>query len=280
MSASLAESTARKIMAAEGRQKVVAIYGGEPMIHFGVMSRLMATARECASKSGQGLSLSVATNGLLLKASHFRFFREQSVHLCISVGGADHDQSRRDVHDGPTRAATLKAMDVAIQEMPVQSITALLCVGPGNAGTWDEEAQELAERGYENFNLEIIQGVNWTSAKRREFSRAFRRHAQWLGARLMGKHPIYLQSLNQKLAESLRIASTEVIEILPDGRTSLLPYPFAHRPELRRTDHGAEVLASRDILSGRLARRFLHLAARRPLYRDYIRDAVLRSLRD
>ncbi len=79
----------------------ITFYGGEPLLEFDLLQRLVAFANERAAVLGKKVAFSVTTNGTLLKDEVTDFLVEHDFHITISFDGARNSHNRyRKFRDG------------------------------------------------------------------------------------------------------------------------------------------------------------------------------------
>ncbi|MDR3216596.1 MAG: thioether cross-link-forming SCIFF peptide maturase [Clostridiaceae bacterium] len=68
-------------------------FGGEPLMNFGVVKKIVAYGRETAAKFGKNIGFTMTTNGVLLNAEAREYLNREMDNVVISIDG------RREVHD-------------------------------------------------------------------------------------------------------------------------------------------------------------------------------------
>ena len=76
-------------------------FGGEPLLNFELIRKVVPIAREYAHKIGVGVSFGITTNGSLMTEEINRFLIDEEFQVKVSVDGSAPDQNRlRKFHDG------------------------------------------------------------------------------------------------------------------------------------------------------------------------------------
>lgn len=70
-----------------GRKIAFSFFGGEPLLSFDLLKKIIGYIRKKEREAKKPISLSVTSNGTLLTEPILDFFREESVDLCISIDG-------------------------------------------------------------------------------------------------------------------------------------------------------------------------------------------------
>jgi len=83
------------------RELGISFFGGEPLLNFPLMRKLVPYARKNAVERGKMMSFSMTTNGSLLTDEIIAFIREEEIHPLISFDGPPEVQnSQRPFKDG------------------------------------------------------------------------------------------------------------------------------------------------------------------------------------
>ena len=260
------------VLALPGRRHRIDIYGGEPLAYFDRLKQVVEEIRAQSRAARKTVRCAVATNGTLLRAAHLDFFRKNEVEVCISLEGPGQGGQRIYADGRESRDEAWRGARLALKKMPPSLLTGLLCVHPSQAAGMDEDFDSLVRCGFRGVNLEVILGVPWTEARKRDFSLRFGAIARRIHADIESGERVFLQSVCRHF---LPVPPSQGAEIYPDGKPGPVPYPFAHLPADRKVSslEGTDVLALRDRLSLRLARDILRKAARNAAYSRYVRAA-------
>ena len=79
-----------------GNKKILIIYGGEPLLYFNLLKKIIIFAQRRAEALKKFLIVSLGTNGILLNQNQLNFFKETNTKLAISIDGQKkfHDKFR------------------------------------------------------------------------------------------------------------------------------------------------------------------------------------------
>ena len=146
VSAADARRAVDMLMESDGTEKRLEIYGGEPLLKFGLLKKTVDYAASASVRCGKKLSLSVATNGLLADAEKLEFLKSRRVNLSVSVSGsgASHDACRV-YPDGRGSFSTLKEkIRLILSVMSPLDVVALQCAAPSGAASLSEDLAALA----------------------------------------------------------------------------------------------------------------------------------------
>lgn len=135
-----------RIFGAQG----VGIHGGEPLIHFGQLSKLILAVRERFPDFQIGLS----TNGTLVDDRIASFLEENHVYTSVELdGGAkNHNLYKRYANGAGSYADTIRGIDCLIRH---NALAAIECTIGESCGTnYDEIAREIQAR-YKNIPITV-----------------------------------------------------------------------------------------------------------------------------
>jgi uncharacterized protein len=97
-------ATAQKIVdfvmkiALPGRRAEFSFFGGEPLLRFDLIEKIVGYIRAKESETGKPVSLSVTSNGTLLRQPILEFFKKEAIDLCVSIDGPAQVHDRNRVH--------------------------------------------------------------------------------------------------------------------------------------------------------------------------------------
>lgn len=75
------------LLESRGREKLLMIYGGEPLLYFNLLKRIINFAQKKAKLLKKSLIISVGTNCILLDQEKLDFFKKTNTKLAISLDG-------------------------------------------------------------------------------------------------------------------------------------------------------------------------------------------------
>lgn len=155
-----------------GRDKFLAIYGGEPLLNFSLVEKMAPYARRKAKELRKKLIISLCTNALALEKKHLDFMKELDVKLVISLVGKEeyHDRYRSFENGDGSYVATIEKLPLISSVLPRDSLGVAFCVFPSTAEHVRENFLHCLELGFKCLNFEIIREYDaWTSAKIESF---------------------------------------------------------------------------------------------------------------
>lgn len=230
------------LLSSPGRLKRLELYGGEPFLKFELLKRVVGYAQSLAARSGKQLSVSVASNGLVLDKERLAFIRGNRVNLSISISGSrlNHDLTRvypggrgsfRDL--GKKLVAVFSALDR-------EDVVALECVAPAAAATLGSDLRQLVKKGFRVINVECVHGGTWSPAALAALERSLNSFSCWLSAAI--KRGLFVAP--EPFLEFIRVRDSgrgldcplyRDLELYPDGTLSFYPFAFIDYPAKKKT---------------------------------------------
>lgn len=110
--------------------------GGEPLLNFDVLKFVVEYLETKGRDSGKPITISLATNGLLLTADVLAYFSEKNIHACLSIDGPKHihDALRVTREGSPTYDQLIGKITVIrnheVHTKPLFPITAIATLSP------------------------------------------------------------------------------------------------------------------------------------------------------
>jgi len=234
----MSEITAKKAIELSlylpGDSKLIMFYGGEPLICFDLLKRLINFSIIMAKELKKNIFLSIATNGILLTKEKLVFFKKTGTKISISIdGGLGCHNRMRVFADG--RGSFRKVYDkinLAFRELGAENVSALFGVAPSCVNQMYDNLLFLVNLGFKNINIEPIQGPHylWGSEEKRYFLRQLHRFAKHMYESIISGKFIFLSSINRQLQNN-RLSTPKRkcpffnnLEVYPDGEITFSPF--------------------------------------------------------
>ena len=235
----------RLLVGSPGAEKKLELYGGEPLLRFERVRRIMDDARDQARAAGKDLSISLATNGVAVSDGQLRFLRSRGVKLSVSFSGTDgvHDRFRKTGAGKGSFRRVVANLPRVFSILGKYAVDAIFCVHPEGVGTMARDFEALMGLGFEHVNIEVVHGFAWTRRARREFSRQLGLIGETVLARIRSGRRVFLDTFFDFLDPGLKRFGAcpfyRDLEMFPGGEYSFYPYPFVARAEAGRVAVGS-----------------------------------------
>lgn len=216
-----------------GRQKLLYFYGGEPLMYFGLLRRLILYAQKKSLKSNKKLTISIGTNGILLKQQYLDFFKQNHVRMALSIDGdMDTHDSNRIFKDGKGSFSALAGKIGLIKRiLPKRYVYISCCVHPNNAHKIFDNFIYLTKLGFRNFSIEpICVTAVWDGDKTSLFLANFRKIVKFLYEEAKNNNFFFLSSINRVFNSYLKKKNisncpfARRLEIWPSGNIYFSPF--------------------------------------------------------
>lgn len=222
-----------------GRTKTLEIYGGEPLMEFELVKKIIAAAQAQARRLGKTLAVSVASNGVLAGPAQLDWLAARGARFAVSFSGSgrSHDHTRRFAGGRGSHALVEKKVPLFLKKMG-ENLHVILCVHPRRAAAVHGDFLALAGDGFRNIGIECVHGVPWRAADYRAFEAGMKKIAAYTLAHAGGRDPVVLEPLlelfrDKEFAHNF-CPFLRDLELFPDGMLSFYPYPFLRTAAQRR----------------------------------------------
>ena len=215
----------------KGKKKILEIYGGEPLLEFKLLKKIVALAQKKALKKKKELFVSVASNGVLIKRKHLAYMAENNIRLSISLSGTKetHDMVRK-FPGGEGSYIEIKKKIPDILAKLGEKLHIIFCVHPLRSSFVYEDFKALVGMGIKNIGIECVHGFSWKKTDYEAFSKGMEKIISYVIKKVQAGDFILLESLMEAFREKKYdndfCPFLRDLEMFPDGALSLYPYPF------------------------------------------------------
>ncbi|MBM3252271.1 MAG: radical SAM protein [Candidatus Omnitrophica bacterium] len=222
------------LLKSKGRDKLLSLYGGEPLLNFELIKKICPYATNLAKKFNKKLDISICTNGTLLTKKHLSFFRDFNVKLIISLVGKDiyHDRFRKFKFNKNTYKTIYGNLQLVFKVIPRENLGVSFCIFPSLIDKIEENFSHLVDLGFTYINFEIIREYqHWTSDITDKFSLTLGRILNFIIKNIPQKRFIYLNPINWEIKHSIisRYLKGDCLfayslEVYPKGELAFSPF--------------------------------------------------------
>ncbi len=228
-----AEKAARLLMASPGREKRLEIYGGEPFLKFELVKKIVELAGDLQKEYSKKLSISIATNALLLDQEKLEFLKANHINISISISGSQksHDLNRKFPNGKGSYKKLKKKLKEVFNALDAKDIVALICVDPKNSGVLYSDFLKVASLGFKVINIECVHGFEWSESDFLNLKSNLLKIKKHILAEIEKNNFIYLEPFLEFLhskgeKDGADCPFSKDLELYPDGSYSFYPYSF------------------------------------------------------
>ncbi len=261
-----AEEVIKAFILSPGREKQLLLYGGEPLLYFNLLKKIIIFAQSLAKQKNKQLAVSLATNGTLIKRENLKFFQEHNVKLAISIDGKKetHNRFRVFKNGKGSFSRVIKKLPMIFKNLKQENICALMAVHPSEVEKMYGNFIYLIKTGFKSINIEPIQTVTWGEKEKKDFLSCLGKISDHIVREIKNKRFIFLNSVSRILnkKEDLR----KNVEISVSGERALSCFDFY--PDIH---FDKNIIKLRNTASQKIARTFEKNAKTRSRFREYIK---------
>jgi len=240
MTLETAQKSIEFFLGSKGKDKILKIYGGEPLLNFEVIKKAVFYAKKTARKKNKNLTLSLCTNAVLLNPVHVDFFKKNKFQLAISFDGSKqtHDKFRKFPNGTGTFDKITENFKFLFKNINRRDMAANMAVVPSEAKNMFKNFKYILNTGFDTLNIEPIYGFEkWTINKHKQFQKEMEFTVFFILSQIYKKNFIFLTTVNRELKyKTLSKLKNGVClfhqfpEIYPDGRIGFSSF-FLNLPQ-------------------------------------------------
>lgn len=222
------------LLCSPGVDKLLSLYGGEPLLEKGLIMKIVEYAKRKAAKNKKKLTISICSNLTILDDEMVEFIKINDIKVTVSLFGSklQHDKHRINSMGRGTYDVVVGNLTNLAKRVPRRNIGISFCVIPSLTGLVEENFSHILSLGFFNINFEIIQDFKpWKSDSIREFSIGFSNILLDVVKRIGPSGNVYINTINWELAESKLSEIQQVhcqakynIEVYPSGKMAFSPF--------------------------------------------------------
>lgn len=230
-----AEGAVNFFLGSPGDSKILMILGGEPLLCFSLLKKIISFSIEKAYDFKKKLVISLATNGILFEKKHIAFLKKHNVKVSISIDGKEytHNNNRVFKNGKGTFKTISRKLPLVLNNIDSGDICALLGVDTQSAKAMFNNFIYLNKLGFESINIEPIQGVHWVKRDKAIFIINLKKILQYLLRNIKKGNFVFLNSvsreLNNKILSNYSRSTClfyQDISVYPQGEIAFLPFLF------------------------------------------------------
>lgn len=234
MDLATAQKAVDLLIQAEGRDKLLSIYGGEALLNFGLLEELCPYAAAEGSKSNKNLTITVCTNSTLLTKAHLSLFKKYNLKLIISMAGdrISHDRFRKFYNRKGSYGTIKRRLPLVFESIPPENIGVAFCIFPSLVDKIEKNFQHLIGLGFRYVNFEIIRDFQaWSPEKIRRFVLELNKVIKNIFRSASKNNFIFLNPINweikyRTIRQSLGVSCPfhYKLEVYPAGEMAFSPF--------------------------------------------------------
>jgi uncharacterized protein len=150
----------------EAEQVGLTLWGGEPLLAFELIRRLVPYARSRADALGKQLGVAIPTNVTLLTGEMVDWLRQHDVRLSLSLDGAEAAQARRLTAGGRSSWPVVQEKLRLIHERYGDRLPGVrMTVSPQTAGDFHTNVRFFLDQGFRQVYFAPVVEAPWSEAE-------------------------------------------------------------------------------------------------------------------
>jgi uncharacterized protein len=217
-----------------GREKILAMYGGEPLLNFEFIKKIIPYASFQAQQFKKDIIFSICTNGTLLNLAYLNFFKKYNIKLIISLVGSSlvHNRFRYFNKKIGSYGFFKKNLSLVFKKIPSQNLGASFCVFPSLSHRIYKDFNHLIKLGFNYINFEIIRDFEiWSEKKVLNFSINLNKIIKDIFYNISREKNIFLNPINWEIKYQIFSSKPPLkcpfnydLEIYPSGDMAFSPF--------------------------------------------------------
>lgn len=144
------------------RRVAVTFWGGEPLLCFDTLRRLVDHAEELAARAGQKVAFAVPTNATLLTDEMIDFFQAHRVQLSLSLDGDEPAQSLRQLPGGRSSFPVVQQKLELVHRRYGRDLPGVrMTVSPATAGDLYRNVRFFLDQGFTQVYFAPVVEASW-----------------------------------------------------------------------------------------------------------------------
>ncbi|MCK4521733.1 MAG: radical SAM protein [Nanoarchaeota archaeon] len=234
MSWEVAKKAIGLLIRSKGKNKLLSLYGGEPLLRFDLIKRICPYAIKLADNKNKNLTISICTNLTLLKKEHLDLFRKYNMKVIVSHAGEKkiHNKIRFFRGGGGTYEQVSKKLSMLFDNIKQENIGVSFCILPETVSIMEKEFLYLIGLSFRYFNFEIIRDYKpWKKESIMDFRSGYGKIVSYILENIGKNNFLFLNPVNWEIAHqrvnNLMKASCPfnyLLEVYPDGNMAFSPF--------------------------------------------------------
>lgn len=190
------------VLSSPGKEKIIRIYGGEPLLHFKLIEEIVPYIYKKAKQENKQPTLTLCTNSILLTIYRIKFLKKYRFKFAISLDGKRiyHDKYRVYAGNASSFNSLSKNIPLVLQQMHRKDLAAGLSVLPDTSSKLFENFKYVIHLGFDAVNIEPTYGFGvWTKEKRICFFNNMAKIVEHIFSGINSGKFIFLTTINREL---------------------------------------------------------------------------------
>jgi uncharacterized protein len=193
------------LLTSPGKEKILRIYGGEPLLNFKLIEKIVPYALKRAKKERKALTITPCTNAVLLTKERVNFLKDYGLRLAISIDGnkGAHNKFRVFPDNTGSFDKVRENLPFVFRNIARKNIAAALDVAPSTAGRLYENFKYILKLGFDTINIEPIHGFQkWGNKAQKELKGSLHKIIKYIRKEIKKGNFIFLTTINREMKDN------------------------------------------------------------------------------
>ena len=182
----------------------VALFGGEPLMHFKMIKRLVPYGKRKAAYHGKKMHFGATTNSVLVNDEIIEYFRQHGMtfHTSIDGGRISHDKHRHFPNGKGSWDIIVPKIKKILSFWP--NTTARATITNDNIERWLQDTLDLVALGYKNLAMIPVPECEWTQDQWNIMARELRKISDYYIERYRQGNPVYIKHIEDAIGSIVK----------------------------------------------------------------------------
>lgn len=188
------------LMKSPGKRKLLKFYGGEPLMNYEVIKKIVPYAEGISKENQVDLELTICTNMVLLNDEIIEFIREHNIKLALSYDGnpETHDVFRKYINGNESSGVVKEKLNKLIKNIPEENLAVNITVHRSMASELFENFVYITKLGIRTVNIEPIMANDWEEEERVTFQKQYEKILKYITQKAAEKEFYFVTQMNRK----------------------------------------------------------------------------------
>lgn len=201
----MAWGTAKKaielLIKTKGKKKLLKIYGGEPLMNFSLIRKIVPYAEKLALEHRKTLTVTICSNMVLFDTENLKFIKNHNISLALSSDGnpRSHNLNRRFKAGKESAGIIEEKLGLLLKRINKEKLAVNLTVPREIVSSLYVNFKYIISLGIDTLNIEPIMTDNWKKEERELFKREYAKILKFIIKNIDKNNFLFITQINREL---------------------------------------------------------------------------------